>query len=178
MWRKNNAEHFGSHDSVRLELDCHIFQFLSRWSEIGSSPWSAWSASSLTGLWVWLCPTWRIFLRAVSRNAPHLREDWAVPKLQRQFFVLPCQIINVLTALPNCLRDGWHYQNGWIFGKNSNSPLQFGKLYCNFFSENVRKKPYIKVQNLQYKFFDWKCSPPPFWKFSEHSSVLVAWPVP
>ena len=79
----------------QVGIGLSLFQFLPRWSEIGSSPWSAWSASSLTGLWVWQCPTWRIFLRAVSRNAPHLREDWAVRKLQRQFFVLPCQIINV-----------------------------------------------------------------------------------
>ena len=38
------------------------------------------------------------------------------------------------------LREGWHYQIGWIFGKFPNGvgpplPLFFGKLYCNFLSD-------------------------------------------
>merc|ERR1712226_968180 len=35
------------------------------------------------------------------------------------------------------------------------------------------KKPCSKVQNLQQKFLDWKCPPPPLWNFSENSYVLV-----
>ena len=65
------------------------------------------------------------------------------------------------------------------FGKIPNGlwpPLIFGSLYCNF-SANPRLKPCIKVQNLQYKCLQWKC-PPPFWNFSENSSVLVLPPVP
>ena len=34
------------------------------------------------------------------------------------------------------------------------------------------EKALFKVQNLQHKFLDWKCPPPPFWNFSENSSVL------
>ena len=33
-------------------------------------------------------------------------------------------------------------------------PLIFGKLYCNFFSENVRKKPLIKFKNCSTSFLD------------------------
>ena len=35
-------------------------------------------------------------------------------------------------------------------------PLHFVKSYFNFFSENVQRKPLIKVQNLLYKFLDCK----------------------
>ena len=41
--------------------------------------------------------------------------------------------------------------------------------FCTIF---MLKNPYLKVQILQYNFFDWKCSPPPR-KFSENSSVFV-----
>ena len=37
-------------------------------------------------------------------------------------------------------------------------PLIFGKLYCNFFGKRLIK-PFIKVQNLHYKFLDWKRTP-------------------
>ena len=48
--------------------------------------------------------------------------------------------------------------------------LIFEKLCCNFFQE-TSKKPYIKVQDLQHKFLDWKWRRPfgsfpkihPFW---------------
>ena len=39
------------------------------------------------------------------------------------------------------------------------------------------KKPCLRVQILQYKFLDWKW-PPPFWNFSENSSVLEGEGVP
>ena len=39
------------------------------------------------------------------------------------------------------------------------------------------KKPYLKVQNLQHKCFDWKW-PTPLRKFSENNSVLLGPPVP
>ena len=45
------------------------------------------------------------------------------------------------------------------------------------FSENPCLKTCIKVQNLQYKFLDWKWQPPP-WNFSENSSDLVPPSVP
>ena len=38
------------------------------------------------------------------------------------------------------------------------------------------EKALLKVQNLQYKFLDWKLPPP--WNFSENSSVLVKPSVP
>ena len=44
------------------------------------------------------------------------------------------------------------------------------------------KKPYLKVQNLQYKFLDWKLPPPPFGTFPKihpfwrrHPSLIVAY---
>ena len=52
--------------------------------------------------------------------------------------------------------------NWMIFWKNSKRrltpPLIFGKLYCNFFGKRLIK-PFIKVQNLHYKFLDWKRIP-------------------
>ena len=39
------------------------------------------------------------------------------------------------------------------------------------------KKPYLKVQNLQHKCFDWKW-PTPLRKFSENNSILLGPPVP
>ena len=69
------------------------------------------------------------------------------------------------------------------FQKNSKRPLilppSFLGTYVAFFLENLRKKPYIKVQNLQHKFLDWKWPlPRPLWNFSKKSSLLVPWPVP
>ena len=61
-------------------------------------------------------------------------------------------------------RDGWPHQNGWIFGKVTKGlwpPLIFGKSCCTFSSNVILKKPCLKVQNLQYKFLDWKWVPPP-----------------
>ena len=50
------------------------------------------------------------------------------------------------------------YRNN--FRKNSKRPStpppHFRKIILHFFSENVRKKPFIKVQDLQYRFLDWK----------------------
>ena len=64
-----------------------------------------------------------------------------------------------------CLRERSGYQNRWIFGKIPNSlwprPPHFWKIVLQFFSKNVRKKPYIKVKNLQHKFLDWKWPLPP-----------------
>ena len=37
--------------------------------------------------------------------------------------------------------------------------------------KSVRKKPYIKVRNLQHTFLDWKWHPPPFWKFIRFGSL-------
>ena len=51
----------------------------------------------------------------------------------------------------------------FCFEKKSKWPF-LEKLWC-IFSENVRNKPYIKVQNLQHKFLDWKWPPPPFESF-------------
>ena len=54
-------------------------------------------------------------------------------------------------------REGRRYQIRWTFEKKFQTafdpPPIFEKLYC-IFSEKVRKKPFIKVQNLQYRFFD------------------------
>ena len=61
-------------------------------------------------------------------------------------------------------REGRRYQIRWIFEKNSklpSTPPPFSKNYIVFFSEKVRKKPFIKVQNLQYKFLDLNWLPPP-----------------
>ena len=44
--------------------------------------------------------------------------------------------------------------------------------------ENVQKKAFIKVQNLQYKFLDLKRPPALLLNFSESSSDLVAPPFP
>ena len=45
------------------------------------------------------------------------------------------------TRLLCCIRDGWRYQNGWIFGKKSKRPfplpLIFGKSYCKSFPPNT-----------------------------------------
>ena len=67
-----------------------------------------------------------------------------------------------------------------IFLKSSERPLTSPP----WFSENYfaivfwkKKKALYFIKNLRHKFLDWKDSPPP-WKFSENSSVLVAWPIP
>ena len=65
------------------------------------------------------------------------------------------------------VRDGSRYQNGGTFGKIPNGLCtphpNFRKPILQFLSE----KPGIKVQNLQYKFLDWKwpASPAPFGTF-------------
>ena len=41
-------------------------------------------------------------------------------------------------------------------------PPSFSENYNAIFSENVRKKPFIKDQNLQYEFW---MTPPPFQTF-------------
>ena len=40
-----------------------------------------------------------------------------------------------------------------------NPSYHFWKIILQFFSENVQKKPFRKVQNLQNKFLDWKWPP-------------------
>ena len=83
---------------------------------------------------------------------------------------------------PPLLRKGWRYQIGRIFWKNSKRPStpppSFSNYIANFFGK--RKKTSIKVQNLQYKYLDWKWTPapPPFSNFFENTSDLVAPPFP
>ena len=64
------------------------------------------------------------------------------------------------------------------FRKHSKRPLtlHFWKTMLQFFSENVRKSPISisKICNVNC----WIENDPPFWKFSENSSVLGALPVP
>ena len=40
-------------------------------------------------------------------------------------------------------------------------PTSFSENYIAIFLENVRKKPHIKVQNLQHNFLDWTWPPTP-----------------
>ena len=79
-----------------------------------------------------------------------------------------------------CIREGFQKDKTKLGllplgtgGATKRPRLFFGKSCCIFPS----KKPCLKVQNLQYKFLDWKW-PPPLCYFSENSSNLVAWPVP
>ena len=69
-----------------------------------------------------------------------------------------------------CYECNWNFSKGrvrllkWMdFRTNSKRPLTpspiFGKLFCHFF-ENVRKKPYIMVQNLQSRLqYEMKVTP-------------------
>ena len=73
--------------------------------------------------------------------------------------------------------------NRMNFWKNSKPyltpPPHFRKIILQIvFGKRPKKNIYMKVQKLQYKFLDWKLPSPSLWKFSENSSVLVAWPVP
>ena len=52
--------------------------------------------------------------------------------------------------------------NRMNFRKNSkrpSTPPPFSENFIEIVLENVRKKPFIKVQNLLYKFLDWKYPP-------------------
>ena len=63
----------------------------------------------------------------------------------------------------------------------STPPSPFGKLYCNFFSENVRKKTFIKVQNLRNINFwieNGPRPPPPFESFPKIHPFWYSLPVP
>ena len=62
----------------------------------------------------------------------------------------------------------WYELNPWV-------RCAFGNVFL--FYNFMLKKPCLKVQILQYKFWI-KNDPPPFWNFSENSSVLVAPTVP
>ena len=81
------------------------------------------------------------------------------------------QISWKMESLHRRLRVGSRYQIRRIFGKIPNGLWlnipHFGKLYCN--SETNRKKSFIKVQNLQYRFLDWKWPPTP--NFIQFGSV-------
>ena len=61
---------------------------------------------------------------------------------------------------------GWFKQNCFRshFSPIVPPPLIFGDFYCNF-SKNPCLKPCIRVQNLQYKFLDWKWPPSLFGAF-------------
>ena len=50
------------------------------------------------------------------------------------------------------------------------------KIILFFFFGTRLKKTFVKVQNPQYEFLDWKLLP--LWNFSEYLPDLVAWPVP
>ena len=79
------------------------------------------------------------------------------------------------------LRDG--SPNRMNFRKNSDRPLTpppliFGKSHFNFFGKRL-KMPFIRVQNMQYKFLDWKWPPQSTLElFQKKLSNLVAWPIP
>ena len=58
-----------------------------------------------------------------------------------------------------------HCTRGPYYRKNSKRPsappiVIFWKIILQFFFGKRPKKPFIKVQNLQYKFLDWKWPPP------------------
>ena len=42
--------------------------------------------------------------------------------------------------------------------------LIFGNFFCKFVSISCSKKPYLRVQNLQHRFLDWKWTPPPLFE--------------
>ena len=55
---------------------------------------------------------------------------------------IPSQRTKIFTDTHNIatkIRDGWRYQNGWIFGKVPNGlwPLIFGKSRCSFFWQKL-----------------------------------------
>ena len=89
---------------------------------------------------------------------------------------------DILQVLCHVLvRDGWTYQNGCFFRKSSKwpltPPLVFGKLHCRFFPEFMTKVPFIMAKICNIIFWIGN-DPPPFWNFSENSSVLIGQPVP
>ena len=71
------------------------------------------------------------------------------------------------------------------FRKNSKRPLTpfphpsliFGKSYSGFFQEYMTEEPFImaKICNINFWIVN---DPPPFWNFSENSSIFVGQPVP
>ena len=75
-------------------------------------------------------------------------------KLRKCFTFSKEIVIRRCSGSQTSLREGWLFQIGWIFGKKSKWPLtpppHFRKIMLQFFLEIVRKKPCIKVQNLQY----------------------------
>ena len=103
------------------------------------------------------------------------------------------QTTQIKVQWQNCLnwliRDGWPYQNGWIFGKVPNglwpppSLLIFGKSSCNFCLK-ASEQSCLQVQNLQHIYLDWKWLPPlaPFQKFIRFGSgtlpLLTQWNIP
>ena len=106
-----------------------------------------------------------------------------------------CYFVRVWLHLGNCgyyIRDGWRYQNRWIFGKVPNGlwppPLLiFGKLCCRFFKTYPENTPFVSflcqknpVQKSKIcnKNFWIGNDPPPVWNFSKNSSVLVGWSFP
>ena len=69
------------------------------------------------------------------------------------------------------VRDGWPYQNGWIFGKIPNGlwppppPLISGKSYCVFFPEFMTEEPFIMAKICNINFWIGNDPPPPFGTF-------------
>ena len=80
------------------------------------------------------------------------------------------------------LRDGWPYENRWIFGKvpkGGGGHFQIEILCCRFwaFKKNFLQKFSLKMQHNFSKMREGEGSKV-VWNFSENSSVLLPWPVP
>ena len=78
--------------------------------------------------------------------------------------------------------EGWCYQIGWIFGKIPNGHGPPSLILENYvaisFRKTLVKRPYVKVQHLRYKFWDWKWPPPLlvfFRKFIRFGSATLPW---
>ena len=70
------------------------------------------------------------------------------------FYVTDCHNYTLTDTVR--FRDGWRYQNGWIFKipNGLEPPLSFLEAYIAIFRKNPCSKLCINVQNLQHKFLD------------------------
>ena len=125
--------------------------------------------------YIWNCIYYRYYIIQISCHKYYILQRSQINSYPCYIQGVPKKVTFKMLLEPGCtaahaqslcdvkLREGWRCQNGWIFGKVSNSLCpphpSFRKIILHCFSENV-KKTCLKVRNLQHSFLDLKCLPP------------------
>ena len=107
------------------------------------------------------------------------------PKLLHVSSIRDCRIPQfVLQIVEPWVRDGWRYQNGWIFGKvpkgGGGGHFQSKNLYWRFwaFIQGCGQRGFRKKIAIWFSENEGRGGSKAVWNFTENSSVLVPPPVP